>query len=257
MRQQIFTFFAFIWCLFLNSQLQASEIAFQLLQTSVSENIQLKIEELTRKIDNINPLDVHELDVLLFDRGIVFLFCGEYEDAINDFNSTLLDISEQNNFHSEKNVARALWGRTLSYAFLGRVDEFNNDMDNFAELTGLHNDCKCPPISNANIFEPALFQEKIILCSSLCSSAKKSDIMLCDVFCEDTVDNTVRFLKAMCCAIRDSGIRATLYIFIDGLGDKAKRCCRARGFWRDCVDPMVEVAEKWKLFGIPNDPYWD
>jgi hypothetical protein len=193
----------------------------------------------------------------LIDRGIIFLFCGGYDYAIDDFNRILLDNPGQNTSHSEKNTARALWGRILSYAFLGRTDEFTNDLYSFIELTGLDKDCECPPIVNTNVFQFALSQEKTILCSLPHSSVKKSDIMLCDAFCEDTVDNTIKFLKVMCSAIRDAGVRATLYLFIDGLGDKAKRCCRARGFWRDCVDPMVKVAEKWKLFGIPNDPYWD
>jgi hypothetical protein len=61
----------------------------------------------------------------------------------------------------------------------------------------------------------------------------------------------------MCNLIKDIGIKTTLDLFIDGMGIKAKNCCRAGGFWQQCVDPMVKVAEKWKLFGIPSDPYWD
>src|SRR5580692_7960513 len=69
MRHQIFTFFAFICCLLLNSQPQASEISYEQLTPNVRKNIRLKIEELTKKIENINSWDAYELDALLIDRG--------------------------------------------------------------------------------------------------------------------------------------------------------------------------------------------
>ena len=76
-------------------------------------------------------------------------------------------------------------------------------------------------------------------------------------FCLNTVDNCSKFMKGMCVVVKDPGARVTLGLFVDGLADKAKSCCRAGGFWRNCVQKMVDVMNEWKMFGIPADSAWD
>lgn len=220
------------------------------------QRLQQKIESLTDSIDSLNSSNARGSDRLFTERGIHLLVGGEYELAIEDFNQTLSDIFDQNVHHAKKYVARALWGRTLCYAFLGKVEEFNEDLARFAKLINLNNNCNCTSMSIQSTCHSHHFKSSPLYSKSR-DFDQRDDIALCSSFCEATVYNTVKYLKLACATIRDIGIQTTLYIFIEGLGDKAMRCCRGNGFWRDCVDPLVKTADKWKAFGIPSDPYWD
>ncbi len=161
-----------------------------------------------------------------------------YENALEDFN-TVLDFHERIPLE-EKIVGRALWGRAWVYAFQGNVEELANDLRAIISLYKLSERCDC-----GHEFIPLTYHHKDFV------------FVLCDDFCERTIDNMSSFMKAMCAIIPKKEAKVVFYLFIDGLSKKAVDCCRAGGFWRECVDPMVKIAEKWKFFGIPADPYWD
>lgn len=41
------------------------------------------------------------------------------------------------------------------------------------------------------------------------------------------------------------------------IGSKAKKCCTEHGFWKTCLQPVVDTWKRTEIFGIPPDPYWD
>jgi hypothetical protein len=180
------------------------------------------------------------------DRGTHLLIAGFYREALNDFNIVLFQAKQYE--PEDKIIGRALWGRAWTYAFLGETDALMEDLREISKLIGLDEDCHCEHLANhASINNQIRFA----------INHDQPVFVLCDNFCENTIDNMATFMKAMCSVLRDPGAKVTLYLFIDGLRNKAIRCCKVGGFWRDCVDPMVKIAEKWKSFGIPADPVWD
>ena len=124
-----------------------------------------------------------------------------------------------------------------------------------ADWVGLYDSCDCSPISLAPSERP---EERDFCIAKVIVKETQSQFMLCDMdYCLKTVDNCAVFMKGMLVVVKNSGARSTLGMFIDGLAKKSKDCCRAGGFWRHCVQKMVDVMNEWKIFGIPADPAWD
>jgi hypothetical protein len=218
------------------------------------------LESLDQQIKNDSSTNFELMD-LLIERGTILFFSGEHEAAINDFAFALMHSNEIPEPSRREKISEALWGRMWGYAFLGKQKEFFEDLHSISKLLSecYHTSAKISPTTFQSDLSPA----------TPCKSKKNiKDDDWEDVpqnydsdenvsFCIDTVNNTISFMKGMCNAIRDQGIKTSLYLFIEGLGRQAIRCCTARGFWRTCVDPMVQKMNRWKIFGIPADPYWD
>ena len=76
--------------------------------------------------------------------------------------------------------------------------------------------------------------------------------------CLDRVDNIEKSLEIACAALPASIItRMAIDAAIFAIAKQAKRCCTGQGFWKTCIQPMVDTWKKVELFGIPPDPYWD
>jgi hypothetical protein len=76
--------------------------------------------------------------------------------------------------------------------------------------------------------------------------------------CSQTVENMIDFASMAAAALPVSrkvlfSIETTLQV----LGRQAKRCCTEHGFWKTCMQPLVDAAKNMKHFGIPPDPAWD
>jgi hypothetical protein len=169
---------------------------------------------------------------------------GDYNQSKEVFSSIL----ESRNASEEMRGA-ALWCRAWSYACLGNQDNLINDLNTIAEWIGLYEPCSCASSS----------QEKGFYFKNSISRIDTHRFVLCNdlQYCENTVDNCRKFMKGMSVIVKDRGARFSLDLFIDGLANKAKDCCIAGGFWRNCVQKMVDVMNEWKMIGIPADPAWD
>jgi len=76
--------------------------------------------------------------------------------------------------------------------------------------------------------------------------------------CIDAVDNTTAYAMIAAGALNVNKattvlIESTLYT----LGNRAKKCCTENGFWKTCLQPVVDVWKRMDVLGIPPDPYWD
>lgn len=79
--------------------------------------------------------------------------------------------------------------------------------------------------------------------------------------CLERVGNTVSMSKKLIAFVKRKEVVFLLTTLIDGLEERASRCCRAGGLWKACLQPLVNKwhlwNQKWKVFGIPPDPAWD
>lgn len=220
-----------------------------------TQGLEQEIESLTFQIKESEFSCTTECVGLYNERGRLLFIGGQFEEAIADF-TYILDTHSINQL-GKSDVGSALWGRSLSYAFIGKEAELIEDLNAIGELAGLFEPCGCGDTLKRFELANNLNINDYHVVSFLKDNNNGYSFFLCDEFCENTVRNTAIFLKGMCNAVTDIGIKTVLYFFIDGLGDKAMRCCKTGGFWRECVEPMRATAEKWKLFGIPSDPAWD
>ncbi|NDE82640.1 MAG: hypothetical protein EB051_03370 [Chlamydiia bacterium] len=68
---------------------------------------------------------------------------------------------------------------------------------------------------------------------------------------------TVKALKILTSSVKNSAVRNLANILIDELADTGKRCCKAGGIWKGCLQQLVNKLHYWKVLGIPADPAWD
>ncbi len=76
--------------------------------------------------------------------------------------------------------------------------------------------------------------------------------------CISTVSNTMRKVNLAAAALPVN--KATMFIVqssIFALENAAKKCCQQRGFWKTCVQPLVNAWKDMEILRIPPDPAWD
>ncbi len=196
-------------------------------------------------------INVEDYFSTFYEDGISFFIMGEYIQAESIFSFILESKSA-----SEEMRGAALWGRVWANACLGRKEEFVKDLDLIVDLVGLDRPCDCS--SSVCLASPQNMGKRDLYFAKPLEESSRTQFAFCDMdYCLKTVDNCAVFMKGMCAVVKDSGIQFTLGLFIDGLAKKSKDCCRAGGFWRNCVQKMVDVMNSWKMLGIPADPAWD
>ena len=213
--------------------------------TSASSELPLQ-----HSMQRVHP-DTECLLSKMYDRGIFLFMTREYAQAVDKF-SYILNSSES----SEGLVGAALWGRAWANACLGNNEELIEDLDRIAILAGLYESCDCNTTTSF-AFAKSFSGSRSFQFGEDFDGKYGFKFVNDPQYCIDTVDNCSRYLKALCVVIKDPGARTTLYLFVDGLADKAKNCCRAGGIWKECVQKMVDTMNKWNMLGIPADPYWD
>ncbi|MBS0651447.1 MAG: hypothetical protein JSR93_09830, partial [Verrucomicrobia bacterium] len=172
---------------------------------------------------------------LYTERGILLLATEHYERAVDDF-KYVLERSEITD--DALAIGIALWGKTLGDAALNRRIELNNDLDNIIEFIGLVEACGCEQTANMKkSFKPQF------------SSHYTEEYENNYEFCRSTVFNTVKFMKEFVENFPTFGTRALIFDLIDELGARALKCCQGAGFWRNCVQPMVDKMNVWKQLG--------
>ncbi len=76
--------------------------------------------------------------------------------------------------------------------------------------------------------------------------------------CRDRVDNTAKSLEIAAGALKiHPASRIAIASAIYTITRQAKHCCTQDGFWKTCIQPVVDTWKRAEVFGIPPDPYWD
>lgn len=76
--------------------------------------------------------------------------------------------------------------------------------------------------------------------------------------CLERVDNTEKSLEIACAGLNVHPFtRVAIASAIFVIAKKARFCCTEHGFWKTCIQPIVDTWKRTEIFGIPPDPYWD
>lgn len=76
--------------------------------------------------------------------------------------------------------------------------------------------------------------------------------------CLDAVDNTVALAMIAITKLPiNKGAAIAIETAIYAIGKKARACCTENGFWKTCLQPVVDVWKKMDVLKTPPDPYWD
>jgi hypothetical protein len=76
--------------------------------------------------------------------------------------------------------------------------------------------------------------------------------------CEERVETTANKLKQACALLPiPKGALTGIEVAITIFADRASSCCTQNGFWKTCIQPIVDAWKKAEIFGIPPDPSWD
>lgn len=79
--------------------------------------------------------------------------------------------------------------------------------------------------------------------------------------CLQFAEGTARNCRYLISLVPKAHVQVTLNILVDDLLERARRCCKAGGIWKTCLQPIVDKwqlwNEKWNLLRIPPDPAWD
>jgi hypothetical protein len=176
------------------------------------------------------------------ERGIFLFAVGQFEKAVNEFTYVL---EQPWDALDDEVIGVALWGKTLGDAILGKTLELQKDLDKIAEFAD-SGDCGCGQVQLSEYDE----SNRMIL-----NSRYNDDDENNYAFCRDSVINTVRFMKNFINDLPTLGAKYLIFDLIDYLAEKAMKCCRGMGFWRQCVKPMVDKMNFWKSLGyIPAKP---
>jgi hypothetical protein len=76
--------------------------------------------------------------------------------------------------------------------------------------------------------------------------------------CRERVDTTAKSLEIAAAALQvHPATRMTIATAIYTITRQAKHCCTQDGFWKTCIQPVVDTWKRAELLGIPPDPAWD
>lgn len=79
--------------------------------------------------------------------------------------------------------------------------------------------------------------------------------------CEEVVKGTADAMRVLATLAKTIKARAALMGSISALETKCMGCCATGEFWKTCVGPIADKWKEWndkyELFRIPPDPYWD
>lgn len=263
-------------------------------------SIEEVIEFETSSLSKTHHCDFEQLADLYASRGESLLLCNRFKEALDDFQQSYAyseGIQDTNKYHM--GIFRALFGQMLAYGDLDEPEMIHQIGECLNQI--LHSvqcsDCHKSPHVPSSLIDSASFPSAARRLSTVSSStvppsmhSSKPKVHATDqnyaktdpsrVFlaadcedvpiygpdqipiqdCRDFIDNTTKFTGILISKAKPS-VRALLTFTIDQLASQAKRCCNAGGFWKGCVQPLMnkyhQWNQKWKTFGIPPDPAWD
>ncbi len=77
--------------------------------------------------------------------------------------------------------------------------------------------------------------------------------------CLATVKNTMKKVELAAIALLPTGkiTQFALQSILYALEKGAEQCCQERGFWKTCMQPLVNAWQDMEILKIPPDPAWD
>ncbi len=174
------------------------------------------------------------------------LFTNNFSIALTHIEKAedLLQLTKRANEHRR---LRFLFDKALIVACIGEDEDGSREQfDKFETLLATKKCANKSDSSQPNLFDrnghwPVLGEDKISIEE-----------------CLERVERVERTLEIACAGLNVSPCsRVLIEAAIFAIADRAKLCCTTRGFWKTCIQPVVDSWKRTELFGIPPDPYWD
>jgi hypothetical protein len=167
-------------------------------------------------------------------RGLKFLFTGQFEDALINFNhilNALHDTHKLNKFL----LSTALWGRLLCHAYANQEEEAYNDLL-FIRSYFIDNVCYSYKESiYANSFSSDNSDYKIFQIADFANPNEK----ISSVECRSRVRGTANVMRLLVTKIPNRALADAISFTITELEYAASQCCD-RSHWTDCLSPIID-----------------
>jgi hypothetical protein len=196
------------------------------------------IEDLTEIINSIPFGDLAALGVFN-ERGIAYLFIGEFESALQDFNHVLTELQIRQILEREL-IGTALWGRLFCHAYRNQLQETCDDFQ-LIQLFSI----KCTSDERQAGMQPCVPASNVKNDYFILPVAKFAypEEKVSVYECRERVRNTADKMRSIADLIPIRATRILVLGFIsdeegDGLG-----CCNRGQHWTNCTGP---IADGWK-----------
>lgn len=192
----------------------------------------------TNKVDE-------EIDMLL-QRAEKALFLSNFNEALNEVEKveSLLPLTQDSDDHRK---LRSMFDKAMIVTCIeGPTD---NSYAQFAKFYTLFGSKGC---QEATMAQPNLFDQN----GHWPILGENSPISIEE--CLERVSTTGKALEIATAALQvHPATRMTIATAIYTITQRAKNCCTRDGFWKTCIQPIVDTWKKVELFGVPPDPSWD
>jgi hypothetical protein len=263
MRSTMYRMGILLSCLWITMVTYAAEIDYMHCY-SIQDAIARETEEITHAYFT----DHDELSLLYVSRGESYLFDGQYEKAIDDFETANYHLGHSQNIKDSMPVAfRTALGKVVSCDNLGLHDltqQSIHQLQEIARLAGcgdclgeMHNE-ETSPIAN----QPH-FQDMVNPCKHKKDKHENSqqqqrnadnysDIVGPDQvppnWCEEVVTGVGRSMDAIACLAPNYIVKVVLIGVIEALITRGVKCCQAGDFWKACAAPICRKWQQWDNF---------
>jgi hypothetical protein len=196
------------------------------------------IMSLTQAIDaRSNLSDVASLH-LFNERGIIYLFTGQLENAVNDFNHVIENLTSDLPLE-KKILGTALWGRMLCHAFSSQL---NNTCNDSSLISSLFDKCTCHESREKNLFIPANCNDHLMILPIAKFAYPEEKISKWE--CHDRTDRIAGKMRSLAELIPLYVVRQAVLWTIDRQSQKAHKCCENGNHWTECLGPIADVWKK-------------
>ncbi len=205
------------------------------------------------------------------DRGIDLYFLEDFEEAVKIFDFVAQEYPSQ--CVSEVAYGSALWGLLFCHAALSHEDlvySYMNLIHDFfiktrsccgrhISMQQLYGNQRVQILRSRNYQDGEWFDrnpgERAPDPEAKFADPNEKNVSVQD--CIDRVNGTAKAIKYGICHIKNRQAIFILNEFIDNIARSCINCCVRGGIWTACVGPIVAKLQKWRIFGIPDDPAWD
>ncbi len=188
----------------------------------------------------------------LNDQGMELFTMDNFQEALVKFNQVIADY--QKSGVSEENMGTALWGKTLCDAALEYEEDFNEDVAAVECFFLVQHGCKEGASQRVQWFDRPL--GAVIPDQPVQFADPNEKLSIRD--CVDRVSGTAEGLRAgVIACFKRREVAWTLNKLITSIEEACIRCCNSGAFWTTCVSPIIAKFQKWRTFGVPDDPAWD
>ncbi len=210
------------------------------IKTPIQVRLEKQIENLSETINRPeHRSDTDHLN-LYNERGILYLFMGELDKALDDFDH-VLDVVQNERINENTLPGSALWGRLLCHAFKNQLQETYNDSLMLQQLF-LNEGC-CGESPNREIIQTANNSSNN---PSFVPVARflRPDEKITRWECHDRTNRIAEKMRNLTELIPYYPVRELVWYTIDKLSDRAHNCCEKGYTWTECLGPIVDAWHK-------------